>query len=117
MLWTPRNRHRESPSVDESYFRLGGTQRVSFLVHSRGGWDGGSWGVDLVMRWWHRLSTFSDWRSDGGEGWRLLRGESTMVQERGRNLGGKRRELVDGDRAVPSSSESSRAGVLDWVTP
>ena len=97
-----------------AYFRLGGTRRVSFL---RGGWDGGPWGVDLVMRWRRRLSTFSDSRSDGGEGWRSLRGESTMMRERARNLGGRRRELADGDRGVPSLSESSGARVLDWLTP
>ncbi len=50
-----------------AYFRLGGTRRVSFLALSRGGWDGGSWGVDFVMHWRRRLSTFSV--SGGGEGW------------------------------------------------
>jgi hypothetical protein len=82
---------------------------MTFLIRSvaQGGWDGGSYCVDRVMHWPRRLSTFSDLWSDGGEGWQSLRGESMMVRERGRNLGGKRREPVDGDRAVPSLSESS----------
>jgi len=94
-----------------AFFRLGGTQRVSFVVRRRRGWDGESWGFDFVIHWRRCSSTFS--MSDRGEGCRLLRGESIMTRERARNLGGRR---VDGG-SVPLSSESSWACVLGWVMP